>query len=357
MNLDQYIDSFSSYSQNQDWMSALTYELYQRHLHHYVLSSEYRRISDTWFSNIDSHNLSTFPFIPVSLFKKFDLLSIEDSEIFRVLRSSGTSGQEPSKIYLDKFNSRSQSRALSKLFSGNTGLYRPNILILDSPSVVDPSSTYTARRAGIVGFSSLCRKAFFALNPDYSINMSSIYQAVNSSQTLLVYGFTFIIWQYVLSTCVLPTDIRKFLAKNAVLLHGGGWKKLTDVQLTTANFNSIIFEKLGITSVYNYYGMVEQTGSIFFECSAGFLHTNYFAHIIGRDLSTLRPSVHRGIPLLCQVLSSLPTSYPGHSILTDDIITLYHIDDCPCGKLGHAFLVNGRLPKSEPRGCSDTFTR
>jgi len=55
-----------------------------------------------------------------------------------------------------------------------------------------------------------------------------------------------------------------------------------------------------------------------------------------------------------QVLSVLPRSYPGHSLLTEDVGALLGEDDCPCGRLGRTLRVDGRLKSAEPRGCSDT---
>ena len=56
-----------------------------------------------------------------------------------------------------------------------------------------------------------------------------------------------------------------------------------------------------------------------------------------------------------QVLSLLPRSYPGHSLLTEDLGVLLGEDDCPCGRLGKYFRVTGRVPRAEVRGCSDTY--
>ena len=41
--------------------------------------------------------------------------------------------------------------------------------------------------------------------------------------------------------------------------------------------------KLGFKRIYNYYGLVEQIGSIFFECKNGYFHTSCFSDIIIRD--------------------------------------------------------------------------
>ncbi|MEL7657314.1 MAG: acyl-protein synthetase, partial [Bacillota bacterium] len=48
------------------------------------------------------HSYYDIPFLPVSLFKELDLMSIDRSEIFKTMTSSGTTGQAVSKIYLDR---------------------------------------------------------------------------------------------------------------------------------------------------------------------------------------------------------------------------------------------------------------
>ena len=56
-----------------------------------------------------------------------------------------------------------------------------------------------------------------------------------------------------------------------------------------------------------------------------------------------------------QLFSLLPTSYPGHNILTEDIGALEGIDDCNCGRKGKYFSIKGRVPGTELRGCSDVY--
>jgi hypothetical protein len=108
--------------------------------------------------------------------------------------------------------------------------------------------------------------------------------------------------------------------------------------------------------VINFYGMVEQVGSVFFENQLGQLHTPVFAEVIVRDPHTLRPlpAGRRGI---LQVLSILPKSYPGHSLLTEDLGSWTGLDETAAGMPGRFFNVVGRAPQSEVRGCSDTYAQ
>ena len=80
--------------------------------HHKKNCSEYKKIVDGIYHNQEINNLEDIPFIPVRLFKELDLKSISDDDIFKVLTSSGTSGQRVSKIYVDKSVTEKQRKTL-----------------------------------------------------------------------------------------------------------------------------------------------------------------------------------------------------------------------------------------------------
>jgi len=159
------------------------------------------------------------------------------------------------------------------------------------------------------------------------------------------------IWQYFYEK-LKEKDIKLNLS-NAVLIHSGGWKKLVEKAVDNDTFKASLKEQIGIEEIHDFYGMVEQVGSIFVECEEGHLHTPIFADIIVRDPMTLKPNPFKKEGIIV-VLSVLPRSYPGHILLTEDLGTILGEDDCPCGKKGKYFKVKGRLPKAEIRGCSDT---
>ncbi len=97
--------------------------------------------------------------------------------------------------------------------------------------------------------------------------------------------------------------------------------------------------------------MVEQTGSIFFECERGFFHTSIFSDVLVRDKDfKICNNRKKGI---IQVISVLPSSYPGHSILTEDLGIIYGLNNCKCGRSGKFFKINGRLARAEARGCGN----
>jgi hypothetical protein len=168
---------------------------------------------------------------------------------------------------------------------------------------------------------------------------------------VLFFGFTFMVWRHWVQEA--HRDGRRFSFPQGILIHGGGWKKLEEERVGHAEFRGALKERFGIPRAVNYYGMVEQAGSIFVECPEGHLHAPSFAEVLVRDANDLAPLAH-GREGLIQVLSVVPRSYPGHSLLTEDVGVIEGEDDCPSGRWGKYFRVIGRAPRAELRGCSDT---
>ena len=43
-------------------------------------------------------------------------------------------------------------------------------------------------------------------------------------------------------------------------------KKMQKIKINNKTFKQKLFNKIKLKNIYNYYGLVEQTGSIFIEC-------------------------------------------------------------------------------------------
>lgn len=303
--------------------------------------------------NWKASSLHEFPPLAVRLFKQLDLKSIPDDEVFKTLFSSGTSG-EPSRIYLDRETAKSQSKALVKIMQQWLGRQRLPMLVVDHPGVIRDRLAFSARGAGIQGFSFLGRDHTYALKDDMEPDWEGIetFCGRHAHQPVLLFGFTFMVWSFLVKKAKRRDS--RFHLPEAILLHGGGWKKMIEDAVSPETFKAEVQDVLGITRVHDYYGMVEQVGSIFVECEAGHLHAPVFADVIIRSPGNWQP-LSVGKTGVIEVLSILPKSYPGHVLLTEDMGMLLGEDDCRCGRKGRYFLVSGRLPRAEARGCSDTF--
>jgi hypothetical protein len=312
--------------------------------HHYNNCISYRKIADAL--NEKS------PLIPARLFKLIDLYSVPKENIIKTLYSSATTNQLPSKIFLDKQTAQIQTKVLAKILSDFMGAERLPMLVIDSPTVLNNRQLFSARGAAILGFSIIGRNITYALDEDMNINYDCITEFFNKykNNKILFFGFTYIVWEYfykqiLASKFVLPEI-------EGVLIHGGGWKKLEREAVSNDILKSKIRETIGIDRVYNYYGMIEQTGSIFMECEHGRLHTSIFS-----DVDVVNPYDFNTMPIgaegVLKLTSLLPYSYPGHIILSEDLGQIMGEDDCPCGRLGKTFKVLGRIKNAEIRGCSD----
>lgn len=335
--------------------AALTEELKRLTKHHIDACPAYARMMRAVEPDLDKvQTYEDLPFLPVSLFKDLTLKSIPDADVFKTMTSSGTTGQAVSKIYLDRQAAARQQKTLVRIVSDFTGAARLPMLIIDSPSVIKNRAMFSARGAGILGFSIFGADRTYALNDDMEIDFPAIEAFLDrhKGQKILLFGFTFMIWRHFYKE-LLKSD-KKIDLSNGVMIHGGGWKKLISEAVSPAEFKQRLTDVCGLSDVHDYYGMVEQTGCIYMQCEHGHMHASVFSDVImrnPRDFSVC-PAGEKGI---IQVVSVLPESYPGHSLLTEDEGILLGEDDCPCGRKGKYFIILGRLKNAEIRGCSDTY--
>jgi len=87
------LDKESKHALLSETLTALT-------RHHYRRCPEYRRILDAMqFDTTLAGSYYDLPFLPVRLFKEYDLLSIDRADVVKTMTSSGTSGQQVSRIF------------------------------------------------------------------------------------------------------------------------------------------------------------------------------------------------------------------------------------------------------------------
>jgi Acyl-protein synthetase, LuxE len=296
-------------------------------------------------------SLADIPSLPVTLFKTHRLASVPDEDVAVVLTSSGTTGQSVSRIYLDRATAQRQTQALAHTMSHILGPKRLPMIVADTKAVLQNRDEFSARGAGIMGMMNFGRDHFFALDENMRLDEGGVRTFVsrNGESPFLIFGFTFMVWRYFAQAVAgLALDL-----SSGILIHSGGWKKMQEEAIGNAEFKARLAEVTGLKRVYNFYGLVEQVGGVFLEGDDGYLYATNFSDVIVRDPVTWQ-ECPPGVPGVIQVLSALPLSYPGHSILTEDLGVIHGVDDSTCGRGGKYFSIIGRVPKAELRGCSDT---
>lgn len=353
--LEQPPFSLAHHIKNQ-FLTERLIELTQYHAAHCVAYKNILSALNVKIDNIKSY--TDLPFLPTRLFKEMELRSTPLSEVVKTMTSSGTSGQAPSRIFLDRDGAAMQTKVLTRIMSDFIGKKRIPLVIIDTEAVVKNRQMFSARGAGILGFSMFGSKKIYALNDRMEIDIEAISDFIdaNHGSSIMLFGFTFMVWLHFLLE--LERVGKKLDLSSAILIHGGGFKKLSDQAVSPEEFKMRLNRVCGIEpkNIHDYYGMVEQTGTIYVECEKGYLHASNFSDVIIRRSEDFSIASF-GEPGIVQVVSTLPRSYPGHSLLTEDKGVCVGEDDCLCGRRGKYFHILGRLHRAEIRGCSDTYVK
>lgn len=322
----------------------LFYGLNLLNKHHSENNNIYNKIFNKYLVSHKPRKLEDLPYLPVTIFKELDFYSTTLNKITKIAMSSGTTGSNLSKIYLDMENSINQFKVLKKILESFFGKKKFPLCLLSAP-VDKKLKNINAKIAGINGFSSIASQTFFIINED-GLNNSTLDDFLKIKGKKFFFGFTHDIWKH------LVVNKLKYNFNETILIHGGGWKKMENLKISEQKFKNHLIKKFNFKDVINYYGMIEQTGSIFFKCSTCDLFiTSIFSDIIIRD-NDFRSII--GKEGLVQLISILPSSYPGHNILTQDIGIIKKKNCSKCkDKKGKRFKILGRVKNSEIRGCSN----
>lgn len=298
-----------------------------------------------------------FPFFPSSIFKHVQFG--ENSTVARTLQSSGTTSQLKSIIRLDSTTSRRQTKVLTKILSALLGKSRRPFLILDvEPNTNTNDHTLSARIAGMSGYLMAAKTRTFvgsdtdgviALNHGLLTAACEKLSANNAPPVII--GYTYMVFQLLLESGI---DFREMLPAGTSLLHFGGWKKLKDRRVPKHEFNNRIHDVTGIplSEIFDIYGFTEQLGAVYPSVGNSPAKVPAYSRVIVRNPTTLRPAPDGETGLL-QFLCPIPNSYPGQSLLNDDLGAGI-LSDNGCY---NEFYIRGRPDNAVARGCGDTLPK
>jgi hypothetical protein len=330
--------------------------------HHRTHCPPYANLAEDWQHHRGSGEgtLEDYPFVPVTVFKEYDLRSTAAAGMR--LESSATTSGTASKIFVDKATRKRQSISANKVLSDFIGPQKRPYVVFDLEATVRGTASLGARGAAILSLAHHASKFYFVgheVQGQLQIDLDALHSALAEigSQAFVAYGFTYILYQMhqqLQERGYTPPTVHH----EAVFMHSGGWKRLTDMAVDKATFNRTIAGVWGISPqhIIDFYGAVEQIGMLYPDCVAGRKHVPYWAEIIIRQQDSLAPA-GVGETGLLQLLNCLPLSAPNHSVLTEDLGVIELLDGCECGRRGKAFMFRGRAPRSELRGCSDVARR
>lgn len=342
------------------FMEALREEI----TYHYEHNDMYRRFCNR--KGFDPHHPFTVEDVPpvsVSVFKELgsQLSSVPQEDLTLTLQSSATSGV-PSTVVLDKTTTKRQGKAMVKVVGEFIGKERKPFLIMDIDPLSASRKLLGARFAAVTGYLKFASKVGYFLHADeqgifyFDVNgIRSFLEALPPEQPVVVFGFTYILYQNVLMS-ILKSGEKIRLPQGSKIIHIGGWKKLESEKIDKNLFNEQLASCFGInpTDVIDIYGFTEQMGLNYPDCPCGYKHASSYVKVLARDTVT-REILPAGKEGLLEFVTPVPHSYPGNAVLTDDIGILEE-SPCPYGRPGQRFRIVGRLKKAEVRGCGDILS-
>ena len=304
-------------------------------------------------------DLAGYPYLPVSLFKTHELLSVPRATITTILRSSATSGA-PSTIMIDATTARRQATVSAKLIAGCLGTHRRRVLMLDEDPALTRGASLTARSAATRGFlvfasavEYVVRRDAGRLRLDLGRLIARLSECAASGEEICLAGFTSVVHGEVVQALT-ERGIRLALSPASAVAHIGGWKRLEDRKVTRRQFLDDVCRTLGVVPgrVFDFYGFTEQMGLVHGSAGLEPKRVPVYSEIVIRDSRTLEraPDGEAG---LIELLTPLPHSYPGIAVLTDDIGRVVQRGTDDRGGSGTTFEVLGRAGRAEPRGCGD----
>jgi hypothetical protein len=303
-------------------------------------------------------SVADVPFLPVGIFKRMFLASVPEKQIVRVLASSGTSGQTPSRIPLDQATRNRQMKALTAILSHRLGAERRPFLVLDAPP--DRSAAedreLSARVAGMRGYLMAASEQEYALARDgdrlvldRARARSAIARWTAAGKPFCLLGYTYLLYEHVVRPLA-EDRARIELPPSTFVVHFGGWKKLQRQAVNKTLLNERASAVFGLPpcAIVDVYGFTEQLGVIYPDDPQGVKRAPTYSEVLVRDPRSLAVVPDGQVGLL-EFVCPLPHSYPGLAVLLDDMGRIVSREG------DTAFEIVGRAEKAEVRGCGDSL--
>ncbi len=313
-------------------------------------------------------NIVKIPWITSKSFKKSynlyqNLISVPTAQITQWLHSSGTSG-DPSFVgrdqkTLDRF-SAGGTRALELLLGVKR--FHKGIVFGPHPETIQGLTFALGMK---IWTSNMCDNSIFLMKErssagkmpiDMELMIKTLRDASKSKDICNLGGSSPLTYITLLNYYKQTGESFELNEKSFGAGFGGGWKTFTGQQISRTKFREDLNKILGIPVKHfrDIYALTE-TDMIFNECEEFFYHVPPWGDLIFRDPETMAP-VKEGKKGLLNVINPLATSWPGISILLDDVAVLISEKKCKCGRYGKSFNEIERAVGVEARGCGAMIT-
>ena len=257
---------------------------------------------------------------------------------------------------------RRMTKGVVAILQDFIGSSRRPYLVVEVPGATAANGELGARGAAIQGLQPFASEVHYCLRangggePVLEREWLVQFARAHAHASVLVYGFTYMLWNHLVKPLMAESVCLGL--PNVHILHSGGWKRLQHQSVDKQVFNA--GPGAGVRLLGRAGDRLLRHGRERRRDLSRLRRGQQTCARIWRshrpqsaDARTGRRRARRG---LLQVCSVLPTSFPGHLLLTEDLAEVIALDGCPCGRRGIAFRFAGRAPKAEVRGCGNIQT-
>ena len=277
------------------------------------------------------NSIFRIPFLPISFFKTHNVVTgnFQPEAIFE---SSGTTGETPSRHNVKSMGLYETS--FLKTFERFYGPPHQYAILGLLPSYLErQNSSLIAMVNTLIKKSRNLASGFYLHN--HTELEQTLEQCLNKQQSVILIGVTFALLDFAMA--------RRMHLPNTIVMETGGMKGRRE-EITREEVHAILKDKLGVTTVHSEYGMTELLSQAYSQ-KDGIFHTAPWMKILLRDeedpLSIKSPATSSSSRGVINVID-LANIYSCAFIATDDLGSL----------TAGGFSVDGRLDRSELRGCS-----
>lgn len=275
--------------------------------------------------------IADIPFLPISLFKKYEIKTADWQEQ-QIFSSSGTTGSIPSRHYLrDQDFYKHNARRAFEQFYGSLKDYTVLALL---PSYLERSgSSLIFMAQDFIEQSADTNSGFFLNN--YDALLKRIAACQDKGKKILLLGVSFALLDL--------AEKHPQALENTIIMETGGMKGRRE-EITRDELHHILKTAFKQEKIHSEYGMTELLSQAY-SLGDGIFHPAPSMRILTREIT--------------DPLSAAPSGKTGGVNIIDlaniDTISFIATDDLAIVEPDHSFSILGRLDAGDVRGCNLMF--
>jgi phenylacetate-coenzyme A ligase PaaK-like adenylate-forming protein len=328
---------------------------------HYEHCPEYKAILDR--ANFKPEMIKTsadlvkIPVIPTLFFKHHEMDSRPKKKMILRVTSSGTSGQNQSKIGFDLYTIlRAWEMTKHMLHYHHLWSLKPTHFVVFGYQPHKGNNKAIAKSAWGFTFTAPALSKDYAIrwiDGDYRVDLESIEKKLirYAKGHHQVRSLGFPAYTFFLLKKMKEDGVHVTLPKGSKMTLGGGWKQFYAEACSKQEFYDLAHEVLGLheSDIVEFFGAVEHP-VLWTTCSRHHFHVPVYARVIIRDPDTFEELPHGQMGLI-NLLTPISRGAPLTSIVTDDLGIL-HDEECGCGIHSPYLEIVGRVGLEDIKTCA-----